>query len=549
MHSIKISEFISITPKNIIYTNGLGHTNYLTHENINDFQREKIVLKSKILSRINAFEPFFNLISNSFNKDISSINLLDYLSFIQENQLDFSLIDNDYLIKAKVIETDENGLTVFDKISIESPNLKPIFQLIKKEDFTLDIFSFKNWVYNESPDKFNNSEKIPFYFHKKEDFNFFKSCDYEMVNTFLKFNKIIIKQEYNTLTLDKKMSTKLAIFLRIFSLSKNNFNQIKNLEFKNKLIFALYRSFEHEALSFFNNDIIEKLSSLYHIFYNDFLETENYIDGDLELLKEKIAFYTNCLFYFIQIYKYKIDNQSVKNEFALVIKNNPDVIKFYNSIQSMKSFYNLVNDINYFQGIANQYSNVLNNNENLPDKPLSLDSQPFYLNNNKIILFPLQTDFDFNSESAFMNNCVRSHVNSCALKNIISNNTQQRNGNNISLMFHYIAKKDGTPFEVKDISKYYLQDMHKIKGDGVVHHSIKISFSVDYLSQFNLNDFIIQNMVNENKYINIYNPKNFIMVESKAKSNSASMLKEYDIIIRDFVREYILKNLKLSLKL
>ena len=40
---------------------------------------------------------------------------------------------------------------------------------------------------------------------KKEDFNFFKSCDYEMVNTFLKFNKIIIKQEYNTLTLDKSI--------------------------------------------------------------------------------------------------------------------------------------------------------------------------------------------------------------------------------------------------------------------------------------------------------------------------------------------------------
>ena len=282
----------------ILYTNGLGDTLHLDKTNIAQIGYGKpvlilkntfILIKDNTHSLSTAENPASDSATLDKQKRLSIYDCLEDKHF--ELVLDW-LLQNGLL--DDVNNNSQNTQNHFD-VFAEYPNLT-IFQNSLSDDclnhYQSALFSPKNWL-------LNNKEKnplLPFYFEKKEHFNYFKMLDKSVVDYLVSNNR--------TMNKDGHQLDAVPLFISLMSYLPNQ-----------ELIQKYHN--EQEQVNIESNIAIASICHLYDVFLSLFLNTGKSSEFDYDLFiqlfdkRNKL----NTLFYlFLSDFLSTIENDALYQE-------------------------------------------------------------------------------------------------------------------------------------------------------------------------------------------------------------------------------------------
>ena len=522
----------------IQYTNGLGNTFHLTKDNIHQVEHAKsvLILKNTFIT-INPRQTVSN--NPKQVKRLSVYNCLDKANF--ELVLDWLLEHglSDY------INYEQNSFDVFK----EYPNLS-IFQQSLSQDcfnhYQSSLFSPKNWLVSNK----TNNPLLPFYFEKKEYFNYFKTLNKEVVDYLVGNNRMM--------TQDNQVQA-LPLFMGLISYSSNQemIESSSNIDLKDMLICHMYDVF----LSLFLNTGKEcafdyglfmklfnkqnKLNTLFYLFIKDFIFTiqqdVSYAKHtqdkqlDLELIQYKKKVYQKIL---LACYDAHMAKPSLTQH---------NCITFFKNIESKKKsdIKTLLKQLLDYEEYLNHKVNISfienNTTKNVNKKLIGLIfDKPFIFKGH--IFTPLTHSYDFYMESEYMNNCVKDKEKRAYVYNY------KEHDYNLSLFFHIVALNNldnsvKLTLQLPEYAKHMkcteqlnpLEILEKIdnKSDEKILildkklmdiHGLTINDNDSILTQINVHTK--EHVLYQNKIIN----GNFYELESKLRRNKMLNNKQNDLI-------------------
>jgi hypothetical protein len=522
----------------IQYTNGLGNTLHLTKDNIHQVENAKsvLILKNTFIT-INPRQTVSN--NPKQVKRLSVYNCLDKANF--ELVLDWLLEHglSDY------INYEQNSFDVFK----EYPNLS-IFQQSLSQDcfnhYQSSLFSPKNWLVSNK----TNNPLLPFYFEKKEYFNYFKTLNKEVVDYLVGNNRMM--------TQDNQVQA-LPLFMGLISYSSNQemIESSSNIDLKDMLICHMYDVF----LSLFLNTGKEcafdyglfmklfnkqnKLNTLFYLFIKDFIFTiqqdVSYAKHtqdkqlDLELIQYKKKVYQKIL---LACYDAHMAKPSLTQH---------NCITFFKNIESKKKsdIKTLLKQLLDYEEYLNHKVNISfienNTTKNVNKKLIGLIfDKPFIFKGH--IFTPLTHSYDFYMESEYMNNCVKDKEKRAYVYNY------KEHDYNLSLFFHIVALNNldnsvKLTLQLPEYAKHMkcteqlnpLEILEKIdnKSDEKILildkklmdiHGLTINDNDSILTQINVHTK--EHILYQNKIIN----GNFYELESKLRRNKMLNNKQNDLI-------------------
>ena len=525
----------------IQYTNGLGNILHLTKDNIHQVEHAKsvLILKNTFIT----INPRQTVPDNKKQvKRLSVYNCLDESNF--ELVLDWLLEHglSDY------INYEQNSFDVFK----EYPNLSIFQQSLSQDCFNYyqsSLFSPKNWLVSNK----THNPLLPFYFEKKEYFNYFKTLNKEVVDYLVGNNRMM--------TQDNQVQS-LPLFMGLISYSSNQemIESSSNIDLKDMLICHMYDVFLSLFLntgkeSAFDYDLFmklfnkqNKLNTLFYLFIKDFISTiqqdVSYAKHtqdkqlDLELIQYKKKVYQKIL---LACYDAHMAKPSLTQH---------NCITFFKNIESKKKsdIKTLLKQLLDYEEYLNHKVNISfienNTTKNVNKKLIGLIfDKPFIFKGH--IFTPLTQSYDFYMESEYMNNCVKDKEKRAYVYNY------KEHDHNLSLFFHIVALNNldnsvkltlQLPEYAKhtEYTKYTeqlnpLEILEKIdnKSDEKILildkklmdiHGLTINDNDSILTQINVHTK--EHVLYQNKIIN----GNFYELESKLRRNKMLNNKQNDLI-------------------
>lgn len=414
----------------IQYTNGLGNTFHLTKDNINQVEHAKsvLILKNTFLT----INPQSQTVSDN-TKQVKRLSVYDCL-----DESNFELV-LDWLFEhglSDYINYEQNSFDVFK----EYPNLSIFQQSLSQDCFNYyqsSLFSPKNWLVSNK----TNNPLLPFYFEKKEYFNYFKTLNKEVVDYLVGNNRMM--------TQDNQVQS-LPLFMGLISYSSNQemIESSSNIDLKDMLICHMYDVFLPLFLNtgkecVFDYDLFmklfnkqNKLNTLFYLFIKDFISTiqqdVSYAKHtqdkqlDLELIQYKKKVYQKIL---LACYDAHMAKPSLTQH---------NCITFFKNIESKKKsdIKTLLKQLLDYEEYLNHKVNISfienNTTKNVNKKLIGLIfDKPFIFKGH--IFTPLTHSYDFYMESEYMNNCVKDKEKRAYVYNY------KEHDHNLSLFFHIVA--------------------------------------------------------------------------------------------------------------
>ena len=471
-------EFINVTNNGLIhlskdnvklsirYTNGLGDTLHLDKTNIAQigYGKPVLILKNTFISikeNKNSLSMGQGSATACLAASLDKQKRLSVYDCLDDNNFELVL---DWLLQNGLLDdmnhNRQNKQNHFDVFS-EYPNLA-IFQNSLSNDclnhYQSALFSPKNWLVNNK----DKNPLLPFYFEKKEHFNYFKILDKEIVDYLVSNNR--------TMNKDGHQLDSVPLFISLMSylpnqelIQKYHNEQTLHLQqgqINTNLAIAsichLYDVFlslflNTGKLSDFDYDLFiqlfdkrNKLNTLFYLFLSDFLST---IENDA-LYQERKGLDFDLIQYKKEIYQKILlvcyDANLTKDRLG-----QHDCFTFFKNIESKKnsniqSLLKCVLDyeeyLNYRLNIAFiEHCAAKNTNE----KTIGLIfDKPFLFQ--KHIFVPLSNSYDFYMESEFMKNCVKSKESHSYIYGYVKDY-------NLSLFFHIV--------DINNLDKQWMDKM------------------------------------------------------------------------------------------
>lgn len=526
----------------IQYTNGLGNTFQLTKDNIHQVEHIKslLILKNTFLT----INPPSQTVSDN-EKQVKRLSVYDCL-----DESNFELV-LDWLLEhglSDYINYEQNSFDVFK----EYPNLSIFQQSLSQDCFNYyqsSLFSPKNWLVSNK----THNPLLPFYFEKKEYFNYFKTLNKEVADYLVGNNRMM--------TQDNQVQS-LPLFMGLISYSSNQemIESSSNIDLKDMLICHMYDVFLSLFLntgkeSAFDYDLFmklfnkqNKLNTLFYLFIKDFISTiqqdVSYAKHtqdkqlDLELIQYKKKVYQKIL---LACYDAHMAKPSLTQH---------NCITFFKNIESKKKsdIKTLLKQLLDYEEYLNHKVNISfienNTTKNVNKKLIGLIfDKPFIFKGH--IFTPLTQSYDFYMESEYMNNCVKDKEKRAYVYNY------KEHDHNLSLFFHIVALNNldnsvkltlQLPEYAKhtEYTKYTeqlnpLEILEKIdnKSDEKILildkklmdiHGLTINDNDSILTQINVHTK--EHVLYQNKIIN----GNFYELESKLKRNKMLNNQQNDLI-------------------
>ena len=531
----------------IQYANGLGNTFHLTKDNIHQVEHAKSVLILK--------NTFITINPHQANQTVSDnkkqVKRLSIYNCLDESNFELVL---DWLLEhglSEYINYEQNSFDVFK----EYPNLS-IFQQSLSQDcfnhYQSSLFSPKNWLVSN---KINNP-LLPFYFEKKEYFNYFKTLNKDVVDYLVGNNRMM--------TQDNQVQA-LPLFMGLISYSSNQemIESSSNIDLKDMLICHMYDVFISLFLNtgkecVFDYDLFvqlfnkqNKLNTLFYLFIKDFITTiqqdVSYAKHtqdkqlDLELIQYKKKVYQKIL---LACYDAHMSKPSLTQHNCITFFKNIESKKKSDIKTLLKQFLDYEEYLNHKVNISFIENNTT---KNVNKKLIGLIfDKPFIFKGH--IFTPLTHSYDFYMESEYMNNCVKDKEKRAYVYNY------KEHDYNLSLFFHIVALNNldnsvkltlqlpeyAKHMEYTQYAKYTeqlnpLEILEKIdnKSDEKIIildkklmdiHGLTINDNDSILTQINVHTK--EHVLYQNKIIN----GNFYELESKLKRNKMLNNQQNDLI-------------------
>lgn len=527
----------------IQYTNGLGNTLQLTNDNIHQVEHAKsvLILKNTFIT-INTHQVsqakhvYLNVVlSDNKNqvKRLSVYNCLDKANF--EFVLDWLLEHglSDY------INYEQNSFDVFK----EYPNLS-IFQQSLSQDcfnhYQSSLFSPKHWLVSNK----TNNPLLPFYFEKKEYFNYFKTLNKNVVDYLVGNNRIMIQ--------DNQVQS-LPLFMGLLSYSSNQeiIQSLSNIDLKDMLICHMYdvftslflntgkeHSFDYDLfMQLFNKQ--NKLNTLFYLFVKDFIsiikQDASYTQNeklDLELIQYKKKVYQKILLtcYDAHMAKPSLTQHNCVTFFKNIeFKKKSDIKTLLKQLLDYEEYLNHKVNISFIEN---------NTTKNVNKKLIgTIFDKPFIFKGH--IFTPLTHSYDFYMESEYMNNCVKDKEKRAYVYNY------KEHDYNLSLFFHIVDLNnlDNSVKLTLQLSEHtkcteqlkpleILEKLNNTHNEKILIlnktlmdiHGLTINDNNSILTQINVNTE--EHILYQNKIINGM----FYKVESKLRRNQILYDKQNDLI-------------------
>lgn len=527
----------------IQYTNGLGNTFQLTNDNIHQVEHAKsvLILKNTFIT-INTHQVsqaehvYLNVVLSDNKKQVKRLSVYNCLD---EANFKFVL---DWLLEhglSDYINYEQNSFDVFK----EYPNLS-IFQQSLSQDcfnhYQSSLFSPKNWLVSN---KINNP-LLPFYFEKKEYFNYFKTLNKDVVDYLVGNNRIM--------TQDNQVQS-LPLFIGLLSYSSNQeiIQSLSNIDLKDMLVCHMYDvfaslflntgkeySFDYDLfMQLFNKQ--NKLNTLFYLFVKDFISTikqdASYAQNeklDLELIKYKKKVYQKILLtcYDAHMAKPSLTQHNCITFFKNIeFKKKSDIKTLLKQLLDYEEYLNHKVNISFIEN---------NTTKNINKKLIgTIFDKPFIFKGH--IFTPLTHSYDFYMESEYMNNCVKDKERRAYVYNY------KEHDYNLSLFFHIVDLNnlDNSVKLTLQLSEYtkcteqlnpleILEKLNNTHNEKIFIlnktlmdiHGLTINDNNSILTQINVNTE--EHILYQNKIINGM----FYKVESKLRRNQILYDKQNDLI-------------------
>lgn len=527
----------------IQYTNGLGNTFQLTRDNIHQVEHAKsvLILKNTFIT-INTHQVsqaehvYLNVVLSDNKKQVKRLSVYNCLD---EANFEFVL---DWLLEhglSDYINYEQNSFDVFK----EYPNLS-IFQQSLSQDcfnhYQSSLFSPKNWLVSN---KINNP-LLPFYFEKKEYFNYFKTLNKDVVDYLVGNNRIMIQ--------DNQVQS-LPLFIGLLSYSSNQeiIQSLSNIDLKDMLICHMYdvftslflntgkeHSFDYDLfMQLFNKQ--NKLNTLFYLFVKDFIsiikQDASYTQNeklDLELIQYKKKVYQKIL---LTCYDAHMAKPSLTQHNCITFFKNIEFKKKSDIKTLLKQLLDYEEYLNHKVNI----SFIENNTTKNVNKKLigTIFDKPFIFKGH--IFTPLTHSYDFYMESEYMNNCVKDKEKRAYVYNY------KEHDYNLSLFFHIVdlnnldnsvkltlqlsehtkCTEQLNPLEILEkLNNTHNEKIFILNKTLMDIHGLTINDNNSILTQINVNTE--EHILYQNKIINGM----FYKVESKLRRNQILYDKQNDLI-------------------
>lgn len=435
----------------IRYTNGLGETLYLDKSNLTQigYGKPVLILKNTFIS-IQEHTHSLSTVENpasalsSATASLDKQKRLSIYDCLDDNNFELVL---DWLLQNGLLDdmnhNRQNKQNHFDVFS-EYPNLT-IFQNSLSNDclnhYQSALFSPKNWL-------LNNKEKnplLPFYFEKKEHFNYFKMLDKNVVDYLVSNNRTMHKDGHQLDAVPLFMS--LMSYLPNQELIQKYHNEQKQVNIESNIAIASICHLYDVFLSLFLNtgkssefdydlfiqlfDKRNKLNTLFYLFLSDFLSTiendalyQERKELDFDLIQYKKEIYQKIL---LVCYDANLTKDKLGQHDCITFFKNIESKKNSNIQSLLKCVLDYEEYLNYRLNIAFiEHCAAKNTNE----KTIGLIfDKPFLFQ--KHIFVPLSNSYDFYMESEYMKNCVKG-------KESLSYIYRYVQDYNLSLFFHIV---------------------------------------------------------------------------------------------------------------
>ena len=527
----------------IQYTNGLGNTFQLTNDNIHQVEHAKsvLILKNTFIT-INTHQVsqaehvYLNVVLSDNKKQVKRLSVYNCLD---EANFEFVL---DWLLEhglSDYINYEQNSFDVFK----EYPNLS-IFQQSLSQDcfnhYQSSLFSPKNWLVSNK----TNNPLLPFYFEKKEYFNYFKTLNKDVVDYLVGNNRIM--------TQDNQVQS-LPLFIGLLSYSSNQeiIQSLSNIDLKDMLVCHMYDvftslflntgkeySFDYDLfMQLFNKQ--NKLNTLFYLFVKDFISTikqdASYAQNeklDLELIKYKKKVYQKIL---LTCYDAHMAKPSLTQHNCITFFKNIEFKKKSDIKTLLKQLLDYEEYLNHKVNI----SFIENNTTKNVNKKLigTIFDKPFIFKGH--IFTPLTHSYDFYMESEYMNNCVKDKERLAYVYNY------KEHDYNLSLFFHIVdlnnldnsvkltlqlsehtkCTEQLKPLEILEkLNNTHNEKIFILNKTLMDIHGLTINDNNSILTQINVNTE--EHILYQNKIINGM----FYKVESKLRRNQILYDKQNDLI-------------------
>lgn len=516
----------------IEYTNGLGNTFHLTKDNIHQVEHAKSVLILK-----NTFITINPRQTASDNQ--KQVKRLSIYNCLDESNFELVL---DWLLEhglSEYINHEQNSFDVFK----EYPNLS-IFQQSLSQDcfnhYQSSLFSPKNWLVSNK----TNNPLLPFYFEKKEYFNYFKTLNKEVVDYLVGNNRMM--------TQDNQVQS-LPLFMGLISYSSNQemIQSSSNMDLKDMLICHMYDvfnslfsntgkeySFDYDLfMQLFNKQ--NKLNTLFYLFIKDLIATiqqdTSYVQNeqlDLELIQYKKKVYQKIL---LTCYDAHMTEISLIQHNCITFFKNIE----YKKKSDIKTLLKQLLDYDEYLNHKVNISFIENNTTKNVNKKLigTIFDKPFIFKGH--IFTPLTHSYDFYMESEYMNNCVKDKEKRAYVYNY------KEHDYNLSLFFHVVdlnnldnsvkltlqlsehtkCTEQLNPLEILEkLNNTHNEKIFILNKTLMDIHGLTINDNNSILTQINVNTE--EHILYQNKIINGM----FYKVESKLRRNQTLYDKQNDLI-------------------
>lgn len=527
----------------IQYTNGLGNTFQLTNDNIHQVEHAKsvLILKNTFIT-INTHQVskaehvYLNVVLSDNKKQVKRLSVYNCLD---EANFEFVL---DWLLEhglSDYINYEQNSFDVFK----EYPNLS-IFQQSLSQDcfnhYQSSLFSPKNWLVSNK----TNNPLLPFYFEKKEYFNYFKTLNKDVVDYLVGNNRIM--------TQDNQVQS-LPLFIGLLSYSSNQeiIQSLSNIDLKDMLICHMYdvftslflntgkeHSFDYDLfMQLFNKQ--NKLNTLFYLFVKDFIsiikQDASYTQNeklDLELIQYKKKVYQKILLtcYDAHMAKPSLTQHNCVTFFKNIeFKKKSDIKTLLKQLLDYEEYLNHKVNISFIEN---------NTTKNVNKKLIgTIFDKPFIFKGH--IFTPLTHSYDFYMESEYMNNCVKDKEKRAYVYNY------KEHDYNLSLFFHIVdlnnldnsvkltlqlsehtkCTEQLKPLEILEkLNNTHNEKIFILNKTLMDIHGLTINDNNSILTQINVNTE--EHILYQNKIINGM----FYKVESKLRRNQILYDKQNDLI-------------------
>ena len=540
----------------IRYTNGLGDTLHLDKTNIAQigYGKPVLILKNTFIS----IKENTNSLSTEKNPTLASATLdkqkrLSIYDCLEDKHFELVL---DWLLQNGLLDdvnnNSQNTQNHFD-VFAEYPNLA-IFQNSLSNDclnhYQSALFSPKNWLLNNK----KNNPLLPFYFEKKEHFNYFKMLDKEIVNYLVSNNRTMNKDGHQLDAVPLFIS--LMSYLPNQELIQKYHNeqtlQLQQCQINTNLTITSICHLYDVFLSLFLNtgkssdfdydlfiqlfDKRNKLNTLFYLFLSDFLSTiendalyQERKELDFDLIQYKKEIYQKIL---LVCYDANLTKDKLGQHDCITFFKNIESKKNSNIQSLLKCVLDYEEYLNYRLNIAFiEHCAAKNTNENtiglIFDKPFLFQ---------KHIFVPLSNSYDFYMESEFMKNCVKSKESHSYIYVYVKDY-------NLSLFFHIV--------DINNLDKQWMETMgisRTTQPLGIANQP-ETKFELDKCMDFSTVDTTLHEIHQNTKsseqsmltHINLHTQENilydkkvingsFYELESKLKSNKFLHIKQRQLI-------------------